>query len=342
MREILVARFSGVGDLVEATRFVHALKRYWPEARFDLLTSPMGRDLFEGSPLFESFHVWDRHASWKEAIACLKRLRQEKYDAFFDLHSNRIAGFLSWFVAAPRKQRVGRGFFARILGKSPRARRPSEMLTLAGEQLTAPQAAELDAEKPYLPVADAARDAMAQRLKVDGWDGARPIVLLAPGSSKRWSSKRWPVENYRALAGKLVARGYFVVAVGSAEETPLTNTVGRDNRHVLDWGGKTRLSDLMALCSLATGAITNDSGPMHIAAAAGVPALALFGPTEASRHGADVIYGPAHKTLMARVPCSPCYEGVCPLGHHQCMLTLTVDRVLEAFLSMLSEPDAQA
>ncbi|MDD3448827.1 MAG: glycosyltransferase family 9 protein [Gammaproteobacteria bacterium] len=347
VERILILRLSALGDLVELTRTVNVLHAHWPAARIDLLTSPLGEDLFRGSGLFDAFRVWPHRSLLHhplESLRFVRRLRRERYDLVVDMHCKRITGYLAILAGGRRLIRNGTPPLHRtFLGKHRKpALRIDAMLRGLGEPEAAVARSMAEGFHVHLPVTRRQRTGMERRLRAAGWDGERTLVVLAPGSSPGWPSKRWPADAYHAIAEWLTGAGHQVVVAGSGGERTLARTVAGDTPGVISLAGETDLKELAALMSLARVALTNDSGPMHVAAAVGTPVVSLFGPTSATRHGPDVFYGPAHLSLEARPPCAPCYRGTCNQPTHLCMEGLGVDLVLEEMVKRIGPGPARA
>ncbi|MGN7613795.1 glycosyltransferase family 9 protein [Magnetococcales bacterium HHB-1] len=332
---VLLIRLTALGDLIECTRFVRGLKLIWPQAQLELLTSPMGGELFSDSPYFTQIHLWDRHGSMWQKLKQMKTLKQQRWPVIFDLHSNRVTGLLMQQLEAEKKVRVGRGpLFQTLFKNLPLLPKPTpyslrHMVEKSGFKLSNRQERILHDLKPALPVSYDARLKSEVYLRKQGWDGEKSVILLAPGSSAQWPSKRWPIESFIALSHALIERGMQPVFVGSTDEKKLLDSVRESlNNAVLDLMGETSLSELAALSTLARWSITNDSGPMHVAAAVGTPTIALFGATDFQRHGPQTLYGEQHHALSARLDCSPCHEKICPLSTLACMDKISVEQVL--------------
>ena len=185
---------------------------------------------------------------------------------------------------------------------------------------------------PRVVVPDAARRAATQLLSGSGWDGRAPLVALAPGAAYG-GAKRWPPSYFGELAATLADDGIACVIVGSAADAPTAVAVARAfDAHggraprpaLLDVVGRTDLSTLAGVLTLCRTLVTNDSGAMHLAAAAGVPITAVFGPTDET---ATRPIGDAHAILTNPVWCRPCMLRECPLDH-ACMRGVGVDAVL--------------
>jgi lipopolysaccharide heptosyltransferase II len=160
---------------------------------------------------------------------------------------------------------------------------------------------------------------------------------VAMNVSARWPTKRWPAASFAEVADRLRQEGCgAVVMIGGPEERADVAVVsGMMKAPAIDLAGTTTVGLLPALLSRASLLISNDSGPMHIAAAIGTPVLALFGPTSAARTGP---YGVGHQVLTGKVPCSPCFSRTC---HNtlslECLKMVSPEQVLAAARAQRSQ-----
>jgi ADP-heptose:LPS heptosyltransferase len=154
--------------------------------------------------------------------------------------------------------------------------------------------------------------------------------------SARWQTKRWPAASFAAVATQLAARGIGpLVVIGGQDEREVSGLVRSLTAcPVVDLTGETPIGLLPALLSKACVLITNDSGPMHVAAAVGRPVVSIFGPTSAVRTGP---YGAGHTVLTHDLPCRPCFSRVCrnavPM---ECLESITPEQVVAAVVSQQS------
>ena len=175
-----------------------------------------------------------------------------------------------------------------------------------------------------LKVDETARRALLERL---GLDRSRPAVALCPGA-EFGPAKRWPARYFAELAQGLAARGLAVWLVGSPGDrqtgAEIEQAAGGVCRNLCGETSLAEAIDLLASCSLV---VSNDSGLMHVAAALGKPLVALYGSSSPA-------YTPPlsaeARILKLELPCSPCFQRECPLGHFNCMMQLVPDRVLGA------------
>jgi ADP-heptose:LPS heptosyltransferase len=148
-------------------------------------------------------------------------------------------------------------------------------------------------------------------------------VGLSP--SARWTTKRWPIEHFAALGDELTSSGAAAVVIGGpAGEAAAVARLMRERAIIAD--NITDPLKMAALMKRLDVMVTNDSGPMHLAAAVAVPVVALFGPTNHRRTGP---YGGRHTVICAPVDCRPCYERECPQGQ-DCMRSIAVETVRHA------------
>jgi heptosyltransferase-2 len=157
-------------------------------------------------------------------------------------------------------------------------------------------------------------------------------VAINPGATYG-SAKRWYPERFAAVADSLAEEwGARVVVVGSDAEAPLAGEIeAAARRGVANMAGKTTVREMMAILSLSSFLVTNDSGPMHIGAALGVPLVAIFGPTDWRR---TAPWSPLAKVVRVEIDCSPCRRRACDRGH-ECMLGVTPEMVVDAARALL-------
>jgi ADP-heptose:LPS heptosyltransferase len=140
-----------------------------------------------------------------------------------------------------------------------------------------------------------------------------------PGTN--WETKRWPVEKFAGMVGPLKERlGLETVVAGAAEDVGLSGQIPAK----FDLTAKTNLRQIVALLERARLVIGNDTGPMHMAAAMGIPLVAAYGPTDPARTGP---FGRGDSVVRLDLPCSPCYSRTC--SHRSCMEWLEIDPILQ-------------
>ena len=180
--------------------------------------------------------------------------------------------------------------------------------------------------RPYpIPVltADKTRvDALRGELGLD----ASPATVLCPGA-EFGPAKRWPAAHYAAVARHELSSGRQVWLLGSAGDAQACGEIAGAAPGVVNLAGRTSLLDAVDLIAQAGRVVCNDSGLMHVACAVGVPVVAVFGSTSPSF---TPPLGPTARVVRNDLPCSPCFERECPLGHLRCLTELEPRQVIEA------------
>jgi heptosyltransferase-2 len=182
-------------------------------------------------------------------------------------------------------------------------------------------------------------DAARRLLVARGWNGTRPLAVLAPGAAYG-TAKRWIPSHVAKLAGELVrGRGVTCALVGSRSDRVTTAAtlalMDPDARaHAVDLAGETTLADLAGLFAMADVCVSNDSGAMHVAAAVGAPVVAIFGPTREYETRPLASARGRTEVLTHPVWCRPCMLRECPIDH-RCMRRITPQRVYTAVDTLL-------
>ena len=334
-RRILLIKPSSLGDIVHALPVVAALKDRWPAAQLTWLVKHQWADLVERAAGVD--RVWPVDAAVRSWLGQVRALRAERFDLAVDLQGLFRSGALAWLSSA--SLRIG---FANGREGSP---------WFYTHRVPVPTV-EMHAVDRYLLVAAAlgARPQGAPQFRFKMLDEDFAVIRdvfqhkgssvdspwVAMNVSARWPTKRWPLSSFAIVLDQLHKDGFGpVVVIGSSDEQHDANQLRALTKSpFVDLTGALPLRCLPALLSKAAMVITNDSGPMHIAAAVGTPVVALFGPTSATRTGP---YGAGHCALSRQVPCSPCFSRVCRHSPElECLHLIRPDDVVEAARHLLT------
>lgn len=305
MSGLLFIGANRIGDAVLATGALNYAMAQTQDAPVTIACGPLTAALYRATPRLKALVPVEKQAWTGHWIALWRKLRRERFDLAVDLRGTLLTYFLS-----VRRRIVHR--------KSTAPRHKIEELT---ELLGAPHAL-----APRLVLDEAARAAAEAALP-----GAEPILALGPGAN--FIGKRWPGERFAAAARRLAGpsgplAGARVALLGGPEDRPLAQEIAAslaaDGVPAVDLAGALDLLACAALLARATLFIGNDSGLMHIAAAAGAPTLGLFGPSDERVYGP---YGPRTRALRGRA-----YEEIMGadyshLAQRSYMLDLSVDAV---------------
>ncbi|MDA8178130.1 MAG: lipopolysaccharide heptosyltransferase II [Desulfobacteria bacterium] len=335
---LLVRATNWLGDAVMTTPALAAVREGFPDARIVLLARPLVAELFRHHPDVDEVMVYERPGRHDGALGRLRlagELRRRRFDGALLLQNAFDAALIAFLGRIP--ERVGYPTDGRrILLTLPVPLTPGilerheveyYLCLIDGLGIPRPVPASLK-----LTVTEEERQAMATRLASLGIDRGAPIVAINPGATYG-SAKRWYPDRFAAVADALSEEwGAAVVVVGSPAEAPLAGEIEAATRKPsINLAGKTTVRELMALLSLSSFLVTNDSGPMHIGAALGVPLVAIFGPTDWRRTSP---WTSLAKIVRVEIDCSPCRRRVCDRGH-ECMLGVTPDMVIAAAKELL-------
>jgi ADP-heptose:LPS heptosyltransferase len=278
VQKILVIKLSALGDFVLALAAMKKIRQAHPKAHISLLTTPPFEGLAKASPYFNAVFTDGRPENFAQWIALRTRLRAAHYTRVYDLqtssHSNRIFQLLRpnpppWSGTAfgsslPHRNPLRNGMHT--------LERQADQLMYAGIWPDAPT------EPGTAPAPDLSwvlATAQGERPSAAGVK-PKPYVMFVPGASSHRPEKRWPVEKYGELARILYARGLDIVIIGGPQEAALAQAIQRQVPRARDLTGRTDFASIAVLGAKAALAIGNDTGPLHLAAAAGAPTVVLF------------------------------------------------------------------
>ncbi len=336
--KIFILKPSSLGDVVQALPVLRLLKRHQPTSSIYWWIEASLGPLLEADPDLAGLVRFDRRrwaspARWAEGARSLERLRGEAFDLVIDLQALARSSVVAWLVRGrvtvglddPREGAPA--FYDLRVPRSSALTHAVDWYLDVLRALAVPVGWDFD----WLPARRDIQTAVRQRWCLD----AAPFIAFQPGA--RWATKRWPAGHFaellRLLAGDLPTHRFVVL--GAAAETDLARALAAvAPDRCLNLAGKTTLPEMVECVRLSTLLVTNDSGPMHIAAALGRPVVGLFGPTEPRRTGP---YGQMDGALQMRLPCVPCLRGHC---RHQppleCLTALSPERVRRAVVERLA------
>lgn len=318
---ILVIKMSSLGDLFHALPAVHSLK-----AGLGCIVDWVVQE--EYADVVRCFTDVDRVIPFfrrnfpGNAGRFLSQLREHEYDHVIDLQGLLKSAVVARLARAGRRigpsfhREASRLFYTSIAGKRNKDRHAvEENLDIIGHL-------GLEVMKPEFPVKFPDRRV----------DAPAPRIGLMPVS--RWETKNWPIKSFTAAARMLrekAAASLFVL--GGRDDAAVCRQIEKElGSPVENQAGRISLPELGGLLSKMDLVISNDTGPMHIAAALNVPVLAIFGATDPRRTGP---YGARHRVVSASLPCQPCFDRKCRFGAPRCLLETAPETVANTALEML-------
>jgi predicted lipopolysaccharide heptosyltransferase III len=338
MKNILVIKLRYIGDVLLATPVLRALRDEFPHARLTMLVNRGTEELLKRNPDVNEVLALGRNGP-AAAIRFARMIRRFRFDCVLDLTDSDRSAILTGLSGAGL--RVGfneehrwRGLFytsvvipspeavhrvehdleaVRALGLVPKVSRPALYTAPEDEAEASKLLEELGVKKTHL--------------------GAKPLVMLHPGA--RYWFKAWPGERFAELADRLVAAtGCQILVAGDTREQALAESIRRQSRAALTiLAGRTTLLQLAAVLKRCTLFIGNDNGPMHMAAALGIPVVVLFGPSD------PATWGPRDDRaviLYKGLDCRQCFHPTCERGEQSCMKQISVDEVFAAAQRLLA------
>jgi heptosyltransferase-2 len=335
---LLVRATNWLGDAVMTTPALAGLRGAFPGTRIALLAKPRVAELFRHHPDVDEVIVYERPGRHEGAPGRLRlgrELRRRRFDAALLLQNAFDAALLAFLARIPERAGYptdGRRLLLSLpvpLTHDILQRHEVEYYLCLLDGLGVPRP-----EPPVLKllVTDGERAGISSRLAALGLEPGTPIVAINPGATYG-SAKRWYPDRFAAVADALSEEwGAAIAVVGSPAEAPLAGEIeAAARRGVVNLAGKTTVREMMALLSLSSFLVTNDSGPMHIGAALGVPLAAIFGPTDWRRTSP---WTSLAKVVRVEIDCSPCRRRTCDRGH-ECMLGVTPEMVVDAARQLL-------
>jgi lipopolysaccharide heptosyltransferase II len=346
-RNVLCVRLDAMGDVLMTGPALRALREALPDRRVTLLASPSGAEAAALVPWVDEVIVYE--APWMKAaalrahpepdLAMIERLGLAGFDAaaIFTVYSQNplpsallcyLAGIplrlahcrenpyqlLTDWVAEPEPERLVRH----------EVRRQLDLVSAIGCR-----AAD---ERMAIRVPARARRRVGAWLEAQGLDAGGPWVVIHAGSTA--PSRRYPPGSYAEVARTLVRdHGLRVVFTGGASERGEIEGIrlGMAGAPSLSLAGELDLGELAALIARAPLLVSNNTGPVHVAAAVGTPVVDLYALTNPQH----TPWGVPHRVLNHDVPCKYCYKSICPEGHHDCLRLVTPGRVVAASIELL-------
>lgn len=331
---ILILKPSSLGDVIQALPVLRLLKKHLPASDIFWWIDSALAPLLEGDPdlagliLFERKR-WAHPGYWPEMVRSIRHLRAQHFDLVIDLQCLARSAAFAWLADGRRligldEVREGaRGFYDVVVRRASFHTHAVDWYLAVLQQLGAP----VHDDFVWLPERSVVAAAVRSK-----WPGAGPgegrWIALQPGA--RWDNKRWPAEHFATLI-RLIARENPAVRfaiLGGPADLGIGESIARAApERCLNLCGRTSLPEMVEWVRRCDLMVTNDTGPMHVAAALGKPLVALFGPTEPDRTGP---YRRPDDVLQLELPCSPCLSDRCSYARpNECLKMISPQVVRE-------------
>jgi len=323
IKKILIIKPSSLGDIVHSLPFLNILRKGFPYSEIHWLVSKEYYSFLEDHPMIDRLWIMDK-TKWKKPIflnstikdiyKLCRNLRLEKFDLTIDLSGLLRSGVICMLSKAKVKigfeeSDEGSPFFYTDKVKGDMGIHAVDRYLKIAEFIGC-NVHEL--KFPFAPFPE--KPPILHLLP-------EKYIIMAPSAGKE--ANRWPPERFGKLAAKLPFPS--VVICGLSESYIGKEVEKNANGKAISLAGRTNLKELIAVIKNGSYFISNDTGPMHIAAALSIPVFAIFGPANPIRTGP---YGSIHTIIKKDLPCSPCYRKV-PCNDWKCMTDITMDMVYE-------------
>ena len=330
LRTLVIAP-NWIGDAIMAQPLLALLKQQHPDRPIDVVASAWVALVLAAMPEVDSILTTGfKHGSLqlRERWHFARQLRARGYAAAYVLPNTLKFALLPWLAGI--RLRVGYKGESRygLINRMHYDQIPPRPMVQFYAALAYPssvQAPPLTIPKPRLVVAPEKSTAVLKRL---GLPAEHEVIAFAPGAEVG-NAKRWPARHFAELAGMILQRApaTLILLLGSgkdhavcqeiAELLPVPLSQGASvHPQIHNLAGKTSLDEAVALIAHASAVVSNDSGLLHIASALNRPVVALYGPTDPD-HAPP--FSDIASALSLRLPCAPCRQRECPLGHGDCM-----------------------
>ena len=323
----LIVRLGALGDIVHAIPVVSALREAFPSARIGWLVHPRFAPLLHLVEGLDRVHPLER----RSGAHAIRAVRRERYDVCLDLQGLLKSAAVARFSGAKRVI----GFSRSLLRESAAVLAYSEtggdatghvidknlsLLVLLG--ITA-STRRFPLRIPDTPVVPCTRQIL-------GIGPGEPFALINPGAA--WPNKRWPAERFGAAARRIRERlGLPSAVLWGPDEATLAASVARASAGAAHMAPQTTMVEMLDLARAARVVVSGDTGPLHLAAAAGTPVVGLYGPTPPGRNGP---WDPRDVVVSSHDTCACVFKRQCT-ADTWCLERLTVDAVTDAVIARL-------
>jgi len=313
IQRILVIKFWGIGNLVQTSPTLRGIRRRFPKAEITFLTLEQNKGIYENSGLYDEAIYLRLTTIWdftRELTTLFFVLRNYRFDLIIDLEPlTYFAEMISFYVGVGH--RVGFSVPGReSLFTKPVEFREDEHISRTFFRVLSVfdsdgEAGEEDLIPEPIPLTREDERAAEELLRAQDVNPGEFLIGMNVNASEVARERRWPMENFAALVDMVIQKlNATVVLFGSPDEAPyVERTIAMMQQDPINLAGRTTLRQAIAVMSKLDLFITNDSGPLHLAYALGIPTISFYGPESPRRYGP---MGSKHRTIYKDLDCSPC------------------------------------
>jgi lipopolysaccharide heptosyltransferase II len=334
LERILIIKYSALGDILLITPSLKAIREKFKSSKIYCLTSVAGSQILKTCPYIDELVIYDHKHQDKGLKALLNigaKLRSIGFDKVIDFQNSNRSHVLAFLSLAPDRYGYDNRKLSFFLNKKVKEKK--QALDPVEHQSKTLKLLDIEVESKELEVWPtlADKEYVDEMLKSYWLKGSAPLVGIHIGASKKWLTKLWPTYAVASLIELLSKENIRVILMGLSSDFERGQEILRKSKiEAINACGKTSILQLAELMKRCNCILTNDSLAMHMAAAVKVPFVALFGPTDPTRH-----MPPAKLFMRIRkeLKCSPCYKKKCK--DMRCMLDINPREVLAAIKNFL-------
>jgi len=336
-RKILLINIFGIGDVLFTTPLISNIKENLPECFIGYVCNKRTAPILASNPKINKVFVFEKDEYrgllrkskidfFKKICSTIKEIRSENFDTLIDVSLNSQVNFFTRFTGIP--ERIGFNY----KNRSPFLTKKVELKSYESKHvvdyyLELLQGLGFSIKNHNLEIFPSAEDSreISDLLAKNGIKSNDKLIAVIPGGGASWGKdavhKRWSAEKYAQLSDKIIENsGGKVILLGDQNEKDLCRNIASSmNQKPLDLSGELSILKLAAILKKCRFAIVNDGGPLHIAVAAGVKTVSIFGPVD------ENVYGPypsmGHFVVIKDIACRPCYRRfrLAQCEHHKCL-----------------------
>jgi lipopolysaccharide heptosyltransferase II len=334
-RRVLVIALHRIGDAVVSIPTFRAIKESLPGSRMTVFANSYVKEILERIDDVDEIAPYDKDSSWLEKARLIRKLSRQRFDLAVDLTCDYTfeGAFLAFLSRA--KYSAGYNTYGRAFLLHKPVRHKAQPIHVVDEILNIVRSIGLDTQDKSLRISASpqAIKTIRDSLRAENVKDSDLLVGIHPGGY--YPSQRWPEERFAEVADKITEEYKArIILIGGSKEEYLVRSMEKIMKNKPLIFLNQPVKNLLALIQSCRLLICNNSGPLHIAAALGIPTVSTIGPTIPQRWWP---YGPGHIVIHKDLPCMPCNEGSCRLKTLDCLKRITVDDMLDGVRLHLSK-----
>jgi heptosyltransferase-2 len=331
-KRILIVRTDRIGDVLLSTPVIKALRDSYPNAYMAMIVSPYAKDIVEGNPYLDEVIIYDKdgkHKSWVRSIKFARNLKKKKFDLTIILHPTNRVHLVTFFARIPKRVGYDRKLGFLLTDKIRHTKQLGEKHELEyALDLVRYLGIEPKDKSLFMPIKPESEKWVEELFQQEGIEKTDKLLVIHPGAS--CPSKIWPSERFAEVADRLMEKyGFKVLLIAGPKDIKIAQEVIKKMRHpAVNLAGKTSVSQLATILKKCQLFISNDSGPVHIASAVGIPVISIFGRNQKGL--SPLRWGPLgrkDRVLHKEVGCIECLAHNC-VKEFACLKAISVEEVL--------------